>query len=556
MRGTAGAIISATLRNYGVTCLFGMEDPIHIFHALDRNATRIVTVRDEKHAAIMAHGYAQATGRPGVCAATFGPGATNLITGLLEAQRSSVPIFAIVQDHALASKGRNASSELDHARALSPFVKEVLRVDLPEQAGDLTRKAFRIATTGRPGPVVLLCPTDVMAMETEAEVYAAPDYAHCPANRTRPSRDALDAAISMIAQAERPLIVAGGGSMISGASIEAVALAEALCIPLATTMTGRGAIADDHPLAVGPLGSTTGGKYGRGQIANEFLAAADLVLLLGTRTGQICTSDWTLPKAGTRIIHVDIDPAEIGRNFPTDIALVGDVRETLAELRSVAAATGLAASRNDRTKAIAKRKSAWRAELAPMATSDRRPIRPERLLAEISSRVDETSLLVTDASYVTGWAMSQIDVPASGRFILSPRGTGGIGWSLPAAIGAKLADPSRSVICLSGDGAFGYVMNELETAARYAVPLLIVVFNNSTLGFQRHWEKKVMGEYRECDFLDIDYSEVGRALKCQGERVCDPDKIGAAIDRGLASSGPYVVDVVIDPDATAPIVGF
>ncbi len=156
MRGTAGAIISATLRNYGVTCLFGMEDPIHIFHALDRNATRIVTVRDEKHAAIMAHGYAQATGRPGVCAATFGPGATNLITGLLEAQRSSVPIFAIVQDHALASKGRNASSELDHARALSPFVKEVLRVDLPEQAGDLTRKAFRIATTGC--PVSVLCP--------------------------------------------------------------------------------------------------------------------------------------------------------------------------------------------------------------------------------------------------------------------------------------------------------------------------------------------------------------------------------------------------------------
>ena len=163
---------------------------------------------------------------------------------------------------------------------------------------------------------------------------------------------------------------------------------------------------------------------------------------------------------------------------------------------------------------------------------------------------------MTDASYITGWAMSHIDVPASGRFILSPRGTGGIGWCLPAAIGAKLADPSRSVICMSGDGAFGYVINELETAARVKVPLVVVVFNNSTLGFQRHWEQKVMGSYRECDFLDVDYSEVGRALKCQGERVTDPGEIRAALQRGLAANAPYVIDVVIDPDATAPIVGF
>jgi len=556
LRGTAGEIIAATLRSYGVTCLFGMEDPIHIFHGVDRDVTRIVTVRDEKHAAIMAHGYAQATGRPGVCAATFGPGATNLITGLLEAQRSSVPVIALVQDHGLSSKNRNASSELELTRALAPFVKEVIRVDLPEQAADLARKAFRIATTGRPGPVVLACPNDVMAAETEASVHAEPAYTYVPANRTRPSRDALEAAIAMIADSDRPLLVAGGGAMISGASTEVVLFAEALSIPIATTMTGRGAVADSHPLAVGPLGTTTGGRYGRGQIANELLSNADVVLLLGTRTGQICYSDWTLPAPGTRIIHVDIDPAEIGRNFSTDLALVGDVRETLVELLSLAEDANLLNTRKVDSETIGSLRSRWKAELEPVATSDQQPIRPERLLAEISARVDASSLLVTDASYVTGWAMSHIDVPASGRFILSPRGTGGIGWSLPAAIGAKMADPSRTVICMTGDGAFGYVMNEMETAARYMVPILIVVFNNSTLGFQRHWEQKVMGSYRECDFLDIDYSEVGRALKCEGERIVDPAELGAAIDRGLSARGPYVIDVVIDPDATAPIVGF
>jgi len=184
------------------------------------------------------------------------------------------------------------------------------------------------------------------------------------------------------------------------------------------------------------------------------------------------------------------------------------------------------------------------------------PIRPERLLAEISARAGEKTLIVTDASYVTGWAMSHIDVPKAGRFILSPRGTGGIGWSLPAAIGAKLADPSLDVVCVTGDGAFGYVFNELETAARYGVEVQVVVFNNGTLGFQRHWEQKVMGRYLECDFLDIDFAELGRALKCGGERITDPAGIAAGLARGLAAQGPYVLDVVIDPDATAPIVGF
>jgi len=556
MRGTGGALLYATLKSHGVTCLFGMEDPIHVFHAVDRSFTRIVTVRDEKHAAIMAHGYAQVTGRPGVCAATFGPGATNLITGLLEAQRSSVPVIALVQDHALRLKNKHASSALDHAVALAPYVKEVIRIDMPEQAGDAVRKAFRIATTGRPGPVVLLCPGDVMAAEAEAETSADPAYTHFPANRVRASRDSIAAAAQLLASARRPLLIAGGGTIISGAEEEVRLLAELFDMPVATTMTGRGAIADAHPLAAGPLGSTTGGRYGRGRISNTLFAEADVVFVLGSRTGQLCYSDWTLPKAGTKLIHLDIDPAEIGRNFSTDVAMVGDVRDTLRDLLAHCAELGLArtdAAGRERLDALTRD---WREEFHPVATSGQVPIRPERLLAEISARAGEKTLIVTDASYVTGWAMSHIDVPKAGRFILSPRGTGGIGWSLPAAIGAKLADPSLDVVCVTGDGAFGYVFNELETAARYGVEVQVVVFNNGTLGFQRHWEQKVMGRYLECDFLDIDFAELGRALKCGGERITDPAGIAAGLARGLAAQGPYVLDVVIDPDATAPIVGF
>lgn len=556
MQGTAGRIVYETLKNYGVTCIFGMEDPIHVFHAVDRQATKIVTFHDERHGAIMAHGYAQATGRPGICAATFGPGASNLSTGLLEALKSSVPVIALVQDHALSVRGRNASSELDHEAALKPFVKAVLRINQPSQAADMVRQAFRLATAGRPGPIALLCPTDVIGAETTGDPYAEAIYTTMPALRPRASRTGLEEAARRLATAERPLIVAGGGSVLSGAGVEITALAERFAAPVATTMTGKGAISEQHPLAAGVLGTSTGGLYGSGKISNALLADADVVMVLGSRTGQICYSNWTLPQPSATLIHLDMDPTELGRNFPTAIPLLGDVRDSLRDLLAYAGEAGL--SRRDPTNGgpMASLKEAWAAEIAPVATSDRQPMRPERVMAEIGRAVGSSTLIVTDASYSTGWAMSQLVAPKAGRFMLSPRGTASIGWGLPAAIGAKLGDPSRQVICVTGDGGFGYVMNELETAARYAVDLLIVVFNNSTLGFQRHWEEHALGSYRDCDFLDVDYSEVARALKCRGERVRDPAHLQAAIQRGLAIRGPYLIDAVIDPEASAPIMGF
>lgn len=556
MHATAGRILYETLKAHGVTCLFGMEDPIHVFHAVDRAVTKVVTVRDEKHGAIMAHGYAQATGRPGVCASTSGPGATNLITGLLEALQSSVPVIALVQDHPLKLKGRHAGSALDHAAALTPFVKAVIRIDYPERTAELVRSAFRIATTGRPGPVALICPSDVMAAETDGDPHADAAYAHFPAIRSRADAASVARAAELLAKAERPLIVAGGGSVASGAFAEIAELAERFAAPVATTMTGKGTIADDHPLSAGVLGTTTGGLYGRGKVSNALLTEADVVMVLGSRTGQICYSNWTLPKPGTTLIHLDVDPVEVGRNFHTDLPMIGDVRDTLRDLLAHCRAAGLERTDRGNGGRMAELKEAWAREIAPVATSDRRPMRPERVFAEIGRVSDASTLIVTDASYVTGWAMSQLDTTAAGRFILSPRGTAGIGWSLPAAMGAKLADPARSVICVSGDGGFGYVMNELETAARYGVKVLVVVFNNSTLGFQRHWEELAMGSYIECDFMEVDYSEVARALKCSGESVTDPANLAGALARGLACPGPYVINAVIDPEAAAPIMGF
>jgi acetolactate synthase-1/2/3 large subunit len=234
--------------------------------------------------------------------------------------------------------------------------------------------------------------------------------------------------------------------------------------------------------------------------------------------------------------------------------LTWPVRETLSVLLDHCLANRLNFRAEDARERIAALKAAWRRDFAPLANSDAVPIKPERLLREISDRVRAETLIVADASYVTGWAYSHIDCVAQGCTIISPRGTGGLSWALPAAIGAKLGDPARNVVCLTGDGGFGYVLSELETAARYQVDLTIVVFNNATLGFQKHFERKLFGTYRECDFLDIDYAEVARAFKCRGERVTEPGAIGAALERAMASGGPALIDVAIDPESKAPVV--
>lgn len=556
MKTTAAGLLYETLKNYGVDCIFGMEDPIHFFHAVDRSVTRIITIHDEKHGAIMAHGYAQVSGRPGICAATYGPGAANLATGLYEAQRSSVPVIAIVQDHPLRLRNRHANSELDHQAAFAPYAKAIIRIDFPDQAPDAVRQAYRVACSGRPGPVVLLCPTDVVGEQAEGDVHAEPAFASFPALRTTAAPEDIARAAEALASASRPVIIAGGGAMASGAFEEVRLLAERFDLPVATTLTGRGVLPDSHPLALGAIGNQTGGRLGRGRIANAVVAEADLVFVLGSKTGQLAYADWSLFAPGTRLMHLDIDPREIGRNFDTEVALVGDVRETLRALLAHCDSAGLNGGRRDNGGRIAALKDEWRRDNLPLVTSGAVPIRPERVVGEVNAVVDASTILVADGSYASGWVLSHIDIHSARRTILSPRGTGSIGWSFAAALGARMGAPDRPVICVAGDGGFYYQLGELETAARYGIAVLVVVLNNSTLGFQRHFEEKALGSYRECDFLDVDFSAVARAMGCGGERVEQPGDLAAALRRGLDHGGPYVVDVVIDPEIAAPVPGF
>ena len=332
-------------------------------------------------------------------------------------------------------------------------------------------------------------------------------------------------------------------------------MAELLDAPVATTPLGKGAIDEAHPLAAGVMSAYTGGEMGRGRVANDVVRDADVVLLVGTKTGNVATSNWTLPDPSCRTVHVDVDAAEIGRNYRS-LGVLGDAKLGLAAL-----AAGLERRRSRGPPRGAGptspgRSADWRARIRPLAESSARPIRPERVLAEMARFVDDDTIVAADASYSSLWAVDRLTLRRPGRRLISARGFGGIGWALPAGIGAKLAAPDKRVLCLTGDGAFGFVFQELETAARYGIGVVVVVLNNSTFAYQKHAEQLHYGRSFETELLDVDYAALARVLRCDGISVSDPDQLAPALGAAIASGRPTVINVVIDPDAFPPITAF
>lgn len=549
---TGARALYRALRSLGVTHLFGIDSPEPLYAELEREQIRPITVRDERAGAIMADAYARVSGRPGVCTAIRGPGVTNLVSGLAEARATSTPVVALVNDIRTNQRGKNPVQELDHLALAAPVTKWAVRVEQPERVAELTLRAFEVAMSGRPGPVLVSYPDDVLTAEIaggSAQTASMP--ATYPRARVASDPGAIAEAARVLAAATRPAIVAGGGVLISRAWAELAELAELLGAPVATTPLGKGSFDETHPLSAGVTGAYTGGALGRGKIANDLVQAADVVLLVGTKTDSIATANWTVPDPASTIVHIDVDPAEIGRNYPS-LGVVGDAKLALAAL--VTALRELPqAPRHDSATDLEIAVGEWRAAYAPLFRSAASPVRPERVVAELIEHVSDDTIVCTDASYSSAWAMDLVPFREPGRRFLAPRGFAGIGWGLPAAIGAKLALPDKRVLCLTGDGGFGYVYQELETAARYQIPLVVVVLNNSTFGFQKHAEQLHFGRAIETDLLDVDYAALAWVLRCEGIRVTAPDEIGPALQRALDSGRPTVVDVVVDPDAFPPL---
>lgn len=552
---TAADVLAAALRRHDVTHVFGQSIPAAFFVIAHKYGIRQIGYRTENAGGAMADAYARISGKVGVVAAQNGPAATLLVAPLAEALKASVPMVAIVQDIPMGMTDRNAFQEFDHLTLFQSCAKWVRRLTEVSRLDDYIDQAFTAATSGRPGPAVLILPMDLLRKTAVSNPDRKSNLGHYPLDRFAPSGDAIKRVAKLIMEAKRPIIVAGGGVHLSGAAASVNELSELCGIPVATTNMGKGTVDETGPLSLGVFGNCMGPGT-PGEQLGHFLTEADLVLLVGTRTNQNGTDSWKVVPATATVVHIDIDPMEVGRNYDS-VRLLGDAKLTLSALvtelsnHDVSQAAG---RRADVIQQIEKARPLVIAARTSIGVGRKGALRPEALMAELDKILRPDDIVVADASYSTNWVTSFLTARRAGSRFLTPRGLAGLGWGYPMALGAKVASPAARVFAIEGDGGFGHCWSELETARRMNIPVVLIVLNNSILGYELHAENIHYGVHTDaCKFDSVNHAAIARAAGCWGETVESPADIAGALERALAAGVPAVLDVMIDPNAFPPL---
>lgn len=520
---------------------------------LEQAGIRRIVTHSEKAADYMADGYARVSRKPGVVMAQS-VGAANLAAGLQDAYLAHAPVIALTGRKPPLYQHRNAYQEIQHGPLFDAVTKYRASIDEAAQLPLVLPQLFREAVTGAPRPVQadLLGLSGELVEQGEAgdlPAGAAAQYTAFPAFRPAGDAAAIDEALQRIARAERPILVAGGGATASSAAGEVLRLAEALALPVATSMAGKGILPENHPLAAGVVGS-----YSQ-TCANRSVGAADLVLFVGSGTGDQVTLDWTLPASGTQVVQIDIHPAELGRSYPGALGICGDARTVLRQM--LEALPGQPPDRRAWLEQVRAYVREWQAAVRDNLRSDATPIRPERLCHEIGRCLPDDAILVADTGYSCIWAGTLIPITRpSQRFL---RAAGSLGWAFPGALGAKCAAPDRPVVCFCGDGAFLYHLSELETARRRDIRTVTIVNNNSYFGqsitgMQKAYGTSAGNPDEVLRFEPTNYARIAEDFGCRGIRVEAPAEIAPAIRSALQADRPVVIDVVTDPTCHPPAV--
>jgi acetolactate synthase-1/2/3 large subunit len=542
------------LKGYGVTHVFYVPAVLRrSFVEMERRTDiKRLHVHGEKSAAYMADGYARASGRPGVCMAQV-IGALNLAAGLRDAWLAHSPVIAMTGGREPRTKFRKVYQEVDDMPAFEPVTKFNATVDDVARFPDMVRQAFRAAVSGTPGPVHLQFRGNegqVDAEEADMEPLCEPQFSRVPPFRPAPDDASVAASLQQLQKAERPVIVAGGGVRASGAQADVVALAEALQIPVATSLNGKDTIPGIHPLSVGVVGS-----YSR-ESANRVVNQADLVCFIGTETGGMTTHFWAVPAIGTPAIQIDINPEALGRNYPLLACVNGDAKITLGRMLSLAD-RATAAKRKQWITEVQKLCSAWREKYGALVGSDAVPIRPERICAELSRHAPDNAIVVVDTGHAGMWMGGMYDLRTSSQSYI--RSAGHLGWAFPAGLGAKCACPDRPVITFTGDAGFWYHIGEVETAVRWKINAVTIVNNNgggnqSKRGFDRvYGGTQTEGGRTLWTFNKMNFARLAEDMGALGIRVENAAGFPAALAQALAADRPAVIDVVTDIDALAPV---
>ena len=536
MKMTGAEIVVACLIEQGVDTVFGFPGGaiLNVYDALYKHRDKIThyLTSHEQGASHMADGYARATGRVGVCMATSGPGATNLVTGIATAYMDSVPLVAITCNVTLPLLGKDSFQEVDIAGISMPITKHGYIVKKVEDLADTIRKAFRIASTGRPGPVLVDIPKDVTGAVTEY-VPASPSARRLRGEGRRYSDSDIDNAVEMIKASRRPFLYVGGGAVISGASEELKKFVELIDAPVCDTLMGKGAFDGHDPHYTGMIG-----MHGT-KTSNLGVSKCDLLIAMGARFTDRVIGNPDKFATEAKIIHIDIDPAEINKNIKVSDSIIGDLKDVLRDL-------------NERLEP--QHHDEWMKQIMEMKKKYPLSYNKSRLTCPmVIEKLDELTkgdaIIVTDVGQHQMWA-AQYYTFSKPRTLLTSGGLGTMGYGLGAAIGAKVAFPDRQVINIGGDGCFRMNMNELATASRYQIPVIEIIIDNSALGMVRQWQTLYYGERYSATVIrdKVDYCKVAEGLGCMAIRVTDPSEVEPALKKALSSGVPTVIDVVIDED--------
>ena len=547
---TGSQFISETFKGYGIEHLFVMPYVLNqVMRDCEKLGLRSIMCHSEKGAAYMADAYARIRRRPSVCMAQS-VGAANLAAGLQDAYLACSPVIALTGRLKQIKQQRNAYQEIDHSGPFSAVTKYDQLVTSAEELPFFLRQALREATSGTPGPAHLdLYEIDgsFVANDTaDLEVVIEEPFTKIPAFRPEPEISHVLEALSLLSQAKRPVIVAGGGITSSGAEKELLEFAEKHSIPVATALNAKTSIPWDHPLLVG-----VPGNYSR-ECANKIVCQSDLIFFIGSHTGGQVTHDWRVPPMGVDVIQLDINPSELGRSYPIKLGMQGDAK---ASLRKMIEQSEIISPNNEWLSSVQKHVSDWREEVSQYVDSEEIPMRPERLCRELSDSMPSDTVLLSDTGHSGVWTGSMVDFKYPGQTFL--RCAGSLGWGIPAAIGAKCAVPERPVVCFTGDGGVYYHLTELDTALRYGINPVIVVNNNSSLNQEQGGVEGVYGSRnKQTDekgiLAEIHFDKVAESLGCLGILVRKPSEFQGALEQALKSGKPALIDVKTHIEGIAP----
>jgi acetolactate synthase-1/2/3 large subunit len=556
----AGQIIGQTLKLYDVEYFFALTGGDQdLWFGLRDAGIKYVLPHSERSGVAMADAYSRLTGKPTFTYGQSGPGAVVCVSGVTDAYWGKSAVICITSDTPSGSLYKYVYQGIDDQRSLfATITKWNARVPNIARLPDILRTAIRTAVTGVPGPVHIDIPMELTIFTKEdlqeVHLYAEPECKKFPAYRLGPIPRDIERAITLIAQAHRPLILAGAGVLISEAWEELLEFAESLSIPVVTSAGGKSSMPTAHPLAVGVTGN-----YSR-KVANDIVSKCDTYIVVGSNLGDMTTMRWQLPRPETKIIHIDVDPVVLGANFKEEVSIVADAKLAIKSL--IDASKALTLNRRtcpwtDWVKEVQSMVALWREAFKNLAgkSGSEGALNPYFVMAILNKVISPEDVIVADTGYMGAFAASLIEVKSAGRKYV--RTAGSLGWGFPASLGAQFAIKGKGrVICIMGDGGMGYHVADVETAVRLGLPVIVVVLNNSTLAFEYHLQKFVYKDVvpEANDFLEIDYGAVAKAFGAYGEKVRKAEDVERALRRALDSSKPAVVDIAVDKEMYAPVV--